>query len=142
MVGVPPLPASCISSLSLGALALRMRRAILNYTANPDAICRSIAQVIMHPMKIPLLCPLNADFEILTSWRSAKFHHLNFSGGSVDKEYGEAKVICVISESSGNPISRRLGVVTEDEDALWISATRGRKEWKAIRRGGWLKAHS
>lgn len=139
-ISIPPLPASAFSALSLSALALRSRRAILDYKTDPDRIRRSLAQFIVHPLKAILPCPPDATFEVFSNWRSAKLNELDFTSASAGG--GKARVIYTIASVSGMrfmPLRGAEGLfLSEDEEVLWMGSSWGRKEWETIRRGGQL----
>jgi len=139
-VPIPPLPASSFHSVPLGSLAFRIRKTILSYVDDVDELRKDLIHWLANPVKVSSFTP-DGDFEIMSNWQSANFNRLDFSGACVndkDKSDGETKVVFVVDYIAGFRGSKRgVGfIVSEDGEAVWISAYRGRKEWEAIRRGG------
>jgi len=140
-VPVPPLSASSFASISLRSLSLRIRKAIFSFVGDGDELRKDLAYVVSNPMKRLLPCTANGDFEIVSNWRAANFNQLDFSGACVnekDEKSGKTKVTFVLGYVAGvNGPMRGVGFVnSEDDEAIWIAAYRGRKDWEAIRRGG------
>lgn len=138
-VPIPPLPASSFSSSPLRSLALHIRRAIVSYQTDVDELRKDLAHDVSYPMKRLLPCAANGDYEIFTNWRSAKFNQLDFSGACINgNDARETKVSFVILGTTGvSRPAREVGVVlSEDNEVLWMSANKGRREWEAIRQGG------
>ncbi|KAJ6554412.1 hypothetical protein B0H19DRAFT_1071813 [Mycena capillaripes] len=115
-VPVPPTPVNAFRTESLGALALRVRRAIIAVNADPAVI--------------------RTD----SSWLAARFGGLDFSGACVtggNKAVARVMFIHpVVTSSQSRPMRGSGGVLIEDEHVVWMDQHRGRKDWYRIRRSG------
>ncbi|KAF8179505.1 hypothetical protein K438DRAFT_1938421 [Mycena galopus ATCC 62051] len=141
-IPVPPMPASVIQTESIGELALRIRRAIVAYNADPG-----IPRADLHWrctesnfFKTLMPCPPGPEYWMQTNLRAARFAELDFSGAAVGNRMGTAvRVVFTCPETvfSFPPLGRGVTMVTmEDEDAVWMCDTRGAKEWERIRQTG------
>ncbi|KAJ6494388.1 hypothetical protein C8R45DRAFT_824603 [Mycena sanguinolenta] len=138
-IALPPIPASDLQTESLGMLALRIRRSILAYNADLEAIradlrwCFAEANrdVVMSP------CPPGAEFSYQTDWRSAKLGELDFTGAVAGDEETRtaARVVFVYPLlSTASKMGRNSHrVLMDDGDAVWMCETRGAKDWEGIR---------
>ncbi|KAF7369771.1 hypothetical protein MVEN_00309200 [Mycena venus] len=144
-IAVPPLPVSAFRTESIGALALRMRRAIVAYNADPAGVRADLSWLCSesNALKTVFPGPPGAEFSVQSSWRAAKFGELDFSGaeaGPGDRtEKGKARVVFVnpvISSSKPLPMRGSGGVLMEDEEVIWMDQHRGEKDWERIRRRG------
>ncbi|KAJ7848483.1 hypothetical protein B0H14DRAFT_2767849 [Mycena olivaceomarginata] len=139
-IAVPPIPVNAFRTESLGELALRIRRAILAYTADLEWMRSAVEFRCANPFKDVFPAPPGAEYAILTSWRAAKFAELDFSG-ALSASGGSAKVLAMFGyPNSGKPIPfRDTGAIfNEDSDAFWMAQVKGRKEWERIRASGGL----
>ncbi|KAJ7668035.1 hypothetical protein B0H17DRAFT_1088430 [Mycena rosella] len=140
MVAVPPIPANAFRTHSLAALALRIRRAILAFNADPDAIAAELHRRCAIPRKELFPCPPRGEYTIQSNWLKARFGALDFSGACVgEKLQARPRVTCFIGLRANNPVRGNGVVVMEDEDAVWMSQVRGVKDWENIRLSGILK---
>ncbi|KAJ7092796.1 hypothetical protein B0H15DRAFT_882672 [Mycena belliarum] len=132
------IPAHALRTESLGALALRLRRAINDYTSDPARMAADLHWRCAHPLKVLFPCPPHAEFFVQTSWRAAHYGALDFSGAAVEANTKARVVFCTGFSSSRMKIPYRgFGVILmEDEDAVWMSQTRGANDWEDIRRSG------
>ncbi|KAJ7099974.1 hypothetical protein B0H15DRAFT_877227, partial [Mycena belliarum] len=137
-IAVPPVSVHALRTESLGATALRLRRAINAFTADPAGMAANIRWTCAHPGKMLFPCPPRAEFLMQTNWRAAHYGALDFSGAAVAPGARTRIVLCVGRTTSHKPIPYRgIGVVLmEDEDTVWMSQCGGVKDWEAIRRSG------
>ncbi|KAJ7108738.1 hypothetical protein C8R44DRAFT_884774 [Mycena epipterygia] len=135
---VPPIPANAFRTESLGELALRMRRAITTYNADLDGIRADVHWRCANPLKVLFPCPPRGEFSVQSSWRSAHFGQLDFSGACVPRG-GKARVVLalgLLSSGQNIPLRGGGGILMEDDDAVWMGQFRGAKEWADLRRSG------
>ncbi|KAJ6481608.1 hypothetical protein DFH09DRAFT_1213597 [Mycena vulgaris] len=141
-ISVPPIPVSAFRTEPLGALALRMRRALTAYNTELDGIAADLHWRCAYPKKLLFPCPPRGEFTFQSNWRAAHFGELDFSGACVG-EQGRARVaLCLGLLSGGNlkVLLRGSGIVLmEDQHAVWMSQVRGAKDWESIGRSGSLK---
>lgn len=135
---LPPPLASELQSTSLGALALRIRRAITAYIAHPALIERELAWLNHNP-RIELF--RGEEHETQTDWAAARFSELDFSGArALESECkGSGRVLFVLPKTVLEPYMPLWGhgaILMEDENAFWMSQVKGREEWEEIRSGG------
>ncbi|KAJ7436738.1 hypothetical protein FB451DRAFT_187159 [Mycena latifolia] len=137
-IPIPPIPANAFRTESLGSLALRMRRAVNAYNADPAGIAADLHWRCANPLKVLFPCPPRGEYALQTSWRAARYGELDFSGACVGESVGPRVVFCIGIPSSGAsiPLRGNGAVLMEDEDAVWMSQVRGAKDWENIRRSG------
>ncbi|KAJ7185826.1 hypothetical protein C8R46DRAFT_1207942 [Mycena filopes] len=132
-----PIPTNALRTASLGSLALRIRRTILAYTADPAGIRADVCWRCADPLETPVPCPPRGEYTIQTNWRAARLGGLNFTGAvdsaseSTGKELnlegeGKRKVRVVLGlgyavSSKGIPLRGARGIWMEDEDVVWMS---------------------
>ncbi|KAJ7099972.1 hypothetical protein B0H15DRAFT_503638 [Mycena belliarum] len=137
-IAVPPVPARVLRTESLGATALRLRRAINAYSADRARIAADIRWRGAHPFATLFPSPPHGEFVMQTSWRAAQYGALDFSGAAVAPGVRACVVFCTGLTTSHRTIPFRGAgaVLMEDEDAVWMAQCRGAKDWEAIRRSG------
>jgi hypothetical protein len=99
-IPVPPIPVSAFQTESLGALTLRMRRAILAYNADPVGVRADLRWLFQGANQFKTLfpCPPGAEFSVACSWRMARFMELDISGACVG---GKTRFLCPRSSRRG-----------------------------------------
>ncbi|KAJ7289113.1 hypothetical protein C8J57DRAFT_1459205 [Mycena rebaudengoi] len=114
-------------------LALRIRRAILAFNADPNGIAADLYGHCSHPLKVWFPSPPRGEVTIQSNWRKARFSSLDFSGAVVGEEAQARVKLSLFGLRSTHP-KRGLGLVLmEDEEAVWLSQFLGVKEWEDIR---------
>ncbi|KAJ6465769.1 hypothetical protein C8R45DRAFT_1173405 [Mycena sanguinolenta] len=140
---VPPIPINAFVNESLGELALRLRRAILAYNADPAAVRADLHWLFegSNATKLVFPCPPSAEWSLSSNWRDGKLGALDFSGAVVSESKSEAAgrvafVYLVLTSEKPSP-KRGSGIVlSEDDDAVWMAQARGSKDWERIRQSG------
>ncbi|KAJ6583285.1 hypothetical protein B0H10DRAFT_1833982 [Mycena sp. CBHHK59/15] len=140
-IPVPPIPVSAFQTESLGALALRLRRAILAYNADPAGVRADLHWLFQGANQFKTLfpCPPGAEFSVAGSWRVARFTELDFSGACVRGKTKAARVVfvpTVVTTGKSVPMRGSGNMLMEDEHVLWMGQYRGAKEWEKIRQSG------
>ncbi|KAJ6453693.1 hypothetical protein C8R45DRAFT_846966 [Mycena sanguinolenta] len=138
-IAVPPIPVSAFQTESLGMLALRIRRSILAYNADTEAIRADLrwrfAEANRDVMMLP--CPPGAEHSYQTDWRSAKLGELDFTGAVAGDEETRttARVVFVypLMSTAFKTWRKFHRVLMDDGDAVWMCETRGAKDWDGIR---------
>ncbi|KAJ6494414.1 hypothetical protein C8R45DRAFT_1135211 [Mycena sanguinolenta] len=104
---LPPIPVSAFQTESLGMLALRIRRSILAYNTDPEAIRADLRWCFAEANRDAVLfpCPLGGR-------RTSVPNGLAFFNARE---------------------ARLHGVLMDDGDAVWMCETRGPKDWDDIR---------
>ncbi|KAF7341598.1 hypothetical protein MSAN_02057100 [Mycena sanguinolenta] len=146
---IPPIPASAFQTESLAALALHIRRTIVAYNNDLEAIradlrWRCAGSGSNNALEALRPCPPGAEWVVQTDLRSAKFAELDFSGAVVCLSYVTApkmaaRVVFVYPFMCTDPprvFRRGIKVLMEDAEAVWMCATRGEKHWERIRQAG------
>ncbi|KAJ7282023.1 hypothetical protein C8J57DRAFT_1299201 [Mycena rebaudengoi] len=136
-IAIPPIPVNAFQSMSLGELALRIRRAILAYNADLEGIRADLVWRCSNPLKVHFPCSALGEYSFQTSWRSAHYETLDFSGACKSGE-GKPRVVLALAllRTAKNIPMRGMGAVLMDEDSVWMSQVRGKKDWEEIRRNG------
>ncbi|KAF7341619.1 hypothetical protein MSAN_02059300 [Mycena sanguinolenta] len=139
-IPIPPIPASAFQAESLGALALCIRRSILAYTADPEAIRADLRWRRAEANRLEILCPCppDAEYLFLTDYRAAKFDQLDFTGAVEGSEGMKTAtrvvfvypLLCTVLKPYRRGVNR---VLMDDADAVWMSETREEKDWEDIR---------
>ncbi|KAF7341607.1 hypothetical protein MSAN_02058100 [Mycena sanguinolenta] len=142
-IPVPPIPAGAFQMESLGMLALRIRRSILAYKADPEAIRADLRWCCAEASRYEVIspCPPGAEHSFQTDWRAAKLADLDFTGAVVGNEGMKTTahvvfvypLLCTVLKPYRRGVSR---VVMDDADAVWMCETRGEKDWEGIRQAG------
>ncbi|KAF7376807.1 hypothetical protein MSAN_00098100 [Mycena sanguinolenta] len=145
-IPIPPIPASAFQTESLAAVALRIRRTILAYNNDLEAVRADLrwrcAGSGSNNGQGLLMCPPGAEWAFQTDLRSAKLGELDFSGAVIGKNAPKTAPVQVVFVylfmCTEPPFAFRegLAVVMEDAEAVWMSATRGEKEWEKIKQAG------
>ncbi|KAJ7805195.1 hypothetical protein B0H14DRAFT_2881312 [Mycena olivaceomarginata] len=140
-ITVPPLPVRAFQTESLGALALRVRRAIVAYNTDPAGVRADLRWLCAgaNATKTLFPCPPGAEFSVQTSWRAGKLGALDFSGAVAGDEKAAARVVFVhpvVSSGKTVPMRGSGAVLMEDEEVVWMSQIRGKKDWERIRESG------
>ncbi|KAJ7885764.1 hypothetical protein B0H14DRAFT_2498757 [Mycena olivaceomarginata] len=99
---LPPPLASELQSTSLGALALRIRRAITAYIAHPALIERELAWLNYNPRRELIR---GEEHETQTDWAAARFSELDFSGARALESdcKGSGRVLFVLPKTVLEP---------------------------------------
>ncbi|KAJ7109614.1 hypothetical protein C8R43DRAFT_1042939 [Mycena crocata] len=137
-ISVPPIPANAFQTESLGQLALHIRRAITAYNEDPDGIRADLRWRCSNPLKDLFPCPPHGEYTFQTNWRSAHFEALDFSGACA-RGGEKARVVFALGLAlSGKSIPMRGNgaLLMDDDDAVWMTQIRGKKNWEEIRRSG------
>ncbi|KAJ7664764.1 hypothetical protein B0H17DRAFT_1256017 [Mycena rosella] len=149
-ISLPPIPANAFQTESLAALALRVRRAVNAYTADPAAIRADVQWHCAHPGMTLFPCPPGAEYNVQTNWRAACFAGLDFSGARAASPPGAAaadtleraaRVVFVhpiVTSGKNIPMRGTGGVLMDDEHGVWMSQYRGAKDWERVRQSGSL----
>ncbi|KAK7022421.1 hypothetical protein R3P38DRAFT_2533285 [Favolaschia claudopus] len=145
------VPISTLQAESLAQVALRIRRGILAYKADPRAIRDDVAWFSANKTILP--CPPDGEFNVTTNWRAMELGNLDFSGALVgseatrfcisqeghqaarDKGGNKARVAfvhCVVSSKQFLPMRRFSIVLMEDSEAIWIGKMCGDGEIESI----------
>ncbi|KAK7000318.1 hypothetical protein R3P38DRAFT_3617110 [Favolaschia claudopus] len=156
MYGCFSVPISTLQAESLAQVALRIRRGILTYNADPQDIRDDVAWSFANNNKIVLPCPPNGEFKMTSNLRAAGFGNLDFSGAvvgsdsedarlrlsrdgdqTVQAEGGENKgkvafVQCVTSSKEFLPMRHLTLFLMEDKEAIWIGKMCGDGEIESI----------
>ncbi|KAJ7605656.1 hypothetical protein FB45DRAFT_1042041 [Roridomyces roridus] len=140
-IGISPIPASMFQKESVGQLALRFRRAILAYNADPVGMLDDLHWRCAYPGKMLFPCPPGAEYSFQSSWRAARFGKLDFSAQSQieGKQPGKGRVVFVcplFTSGKAYPLRGSGAVLMEDEEAIWMNQFRGEKDWEEVRRSG------
>ncbi|KAJ7065048.1 hypothetical protein C8F01DRAFT_983836 [Mycena amicta] len=140
-IPVAPFKIGALSSTPIREIALQIRRAILAYTADPEGIKNDVHWRCANPSAVGFPCPPGAEYSIQTSWRSAKFSELDFSGAlmPVEEDRQRARVVWVtgFSTSRNNMPIRGSGVsFFENEHCIWLGQGHGAKDWAVIKQAG------
>ncbi|KAK7049156.1 hypothetical protein R3P38DRAFT_2872912 [Favolaschia claudopus] len=137
------IPISSLQAESLAQVALRIRRGILAYNADPEAIRDDLAWTFANKDKFILPCPPCGDFNLTSNLRAVGLGNADFSGAAVDSEDprprigGENKakvafVYCVTSSKQFLPMRHFSLFLMEDKEAIWMSKVCGDGEIESI----------
>ncbi|KAJ7634518.1 hypothetical protein FB45DRAFT_1141595, partial [Roridomyces roridus] len=124
-IGISPNPPNAFRKESVGQLALRFRRVILAYNADPAGMLDDVHWRCAYPGKMLFPCPPGADYSFQSSWRAASFGALDFSGAQSQiegKQPGKARVVFVcpvLTSGKAYPLRGSGAVLMEDEDVIW-----------------------
>ncbi|KAJ6453696.1 hypothetical protein C8R45DRAFT_1112259 [Mycena sanguinolenta] len=142
-IPIPPIPASAFQTEPLGMLALRIRRSILAYNADPEAISAALRWRCAEANRLELLCPCppGTEYSYQTDWRAAKLGELDFTGAVAGNEHMKtaARVVfvypllCTVAKPWRRGVNR---VLMDDADPVWMCETRGEDDWDSIRQAG------
>jgi hypothetical protein len=137
---IPPISANGFQKASLGELALRIRRAIAAYDADPTGIQHELGWLNANGIMEHLHSPRGAESETQTNWCDARLSELDFSGaralGGKD-EVGRVLLVLVdMLLEEYMPARGNGAILMEDEKAFWMSQVKGKKEWEKIRLSG------
>ncbi|KAJ7185825.1 hypothetical protein C8R46DRAFT_880912 [Mycena filopes] len=148
-IAIPPIPAHALRTASLGSLALRIRRTILTYTADPAGIRADVRWRCANPLATHFPCPPHGEYTFQTNWRAARLGALDFAGAAANaaetekgEREGKARVVLGLGyavSGAGIPMRGVGTILMEDEDAVWMSQIRGVRDWEAIRRSGTME---
>ncbi|KAJ7776142.1 hypothetical protein B0H16DRAFT_1449590 [Mycena metata] len=133
----PPIPATAFRALSLRELALRIHRTIAEYQKDLARLELDLWWRSENPT-VPLYrCPPGGEAQLQTDWSQAGLAGMDFSGartvGSDAK--GTGRVVFVVVDSKEE--EKGTGeILMEDENAVWISQVKLRKEWEKLRSSG------
>ncbi|KAJ7179504.1 hypothetical protein C8R46DRAFT_1073934 [Mycena filopes] len=128
----PPIPANSFRALPLGELALRIRRAIIEYHADSSTLA---FEVWWRTREFPLYRSLpGCEASLQTDWSQARLTGLDFSGARAmgAESKGTGRVTFVVAEN----LQEELGtgeILMEDEDAVWMSQVQTAKQWEEFR---------
>ncbi|KAF7361576.1 hypothetical protein MSAN_01191600 [Mycena sanguinolenta] len=125
---VLPIPASAFQTESLGALALRIRRSIVAYNSDLEAICADLRWMCAgsgsNALEVLHWCPPGAEWVLQTNLRFGKLAELDFSGAVVGHApKAAARVVFFYPFLITNPPSAFRGVegvLMEDADVVWM----------------------
>lgn len=130
-----PLPLSSLSTLSLGALALHVRRTVDTQTTKP-ALERWLRWRLTNVHR-PQICwnPWWGEWQIATNWREMRLLDVDFSGALPDEELKVpgAKVKCKYMWMDGlGPVLRNwTGLLADDPSGgLWVAGTFSKETWE------------
>ncbi|KAJ7079648.1 hypothetical protein C8R43DRAFT_344964 [Mycena crocata] len=138
-IPLPPITTNAFRAESLADLALRIRRAILAFDADTDAVIAELKRRCTKPHKMLFPCPPGAEYLIQTNWRKARLEELDLSGASVGQTSQNKlrpRVMSFWRLESKLPTRGAGGITAEDEDAVWMTQIRGKGEWERLRRSG------
>ncbi|KAJ7361179.1 hypothetical protein DFH08DRAFT_684361, partial [Mycena albidolilacea] len=137
---IPPISANGFQKASLGELALRIRRAIAAYDADPTGIRHELGWLNANIIMEHLPSPRGAESETQTNWCDARLSELDFSGArALGSKDGTGRVLLVLADmllEEHMPARGNGAILMEDEKAFWMSQVKGRKEWEKIRLSG------
>ena len=124
MVITPTLPLSAISDMSLGSLALHIRRTLESQTT-PSAVDRWLKWHIGTAGRKRIFFQPNGAFYVVTNWRDMSLMQVDFSGALPDRSpYKTGR--CVYMWGNGiQPIPLRnwVGLWANDPNGgVWMSA--------------------
>ncbi|KAK6966830.1 hypothetical protein R3P38DRAFT_873582 [Favolaschia claudopus] len=150
------IPISTLQAESLAQVALRIRRGILAYNADPEAIRDDLAWTFANKDKFILPCPPCGDFNLTSNLRAVGLGNADFSGAAVgtdsedprprigqdgdstvQEKGGENKakvafVYCVTSSTQFLPMRHFSLFLMEDKEAIWMSKICGDGEIESI----------
>ncbi|KAI0746367.1 hypothetical protein C8Q80DRAFT_1337354 [Daedaleopsis nitida] len=145
MVVTPTLPVCAISNMSLGALALHIRRTLESQTT-PSAIETWVRWRLKNANKTKVFFdPWFGQWDIVTNWREMKLMNVDFSGAvhrSALSETGpkddggvkDGRVKCLYMWGNGiQPVSLRnwIGLWADDPSGgVWMSGFLPRRVWE------------
>ncbi|KZV86526.1 hypothetical protein EXIGLDRAFT_840716 [Exidia glandulosa HHB12029] len=142
----PTLPLSAISSMSLGALALHIRRTVSEQTARP-AVEHWLRWRLANAGRLTLFFEPTGAWNGFTNWRDMKLMEIDFSGALPDNEEGTAKCVYLWGMSfQPFPVRNFMGLVADDpRGGIWIGGFLSKRVWERedgfgrfIRRGSRL----
>lgn len=132
MVITPTLPLSAISDMSLGALALHIRRTLESQTT-PTAIDRWIKWHIGTAGLTRVFFEPRGAYYVVTNWRDMSLMRADFSGALPD-DSKPGTVQCVYMWGNGiQPIPLRnwIGLWADDPSGgVWMSAFLPKSIWE------------
>jgi hypothetical protein len=145
-IPVPPLTPYALRTSPLRVVVQHFRRAINAWRADPVGIQSDLRWRCSYPLKALFPCPPGAEYAVQTSWRTAKFGELDFSGAlqfaSSGTQRQKARVVGVIPMMTSNrnrPMRGGGAVLMEDQGSVWMSAVSSVKDWEGVRKTGVIK---
>ncbi|THH19420.1 hypothetical protein EW146_g1767 [Bondarzewia mesenterica] len=137
MVITPTVPVSAISSLSLGTLALHIRKTITAQTTE-EAVETWLRWRLASAGKLRVFFdPWWGRYDVVTNWREMKLMDVDFDGALASKDdhvrSESERVKCVYMWGNGlQPIALRnwIGIWADDPSGgIWTSAFMPRRTW-------------
>ncbi|KAJ7120920.1 hypothetical protein C8R44DRAFT_920393 [Mycena epipterygia] len=151
---VPPIAVKTLQTESLGELALRIRRATTLYNTDLLALGQELrwrnANLDYKIFNIHR-CPPGAESELQTNWSDARLSDLDFSDARAS---GRARVLFVLADAvmaddymskhdvmlyNCTSLRGNGAILMEDENEIWMSQVKGRREWEKLRRSRCFK---
>lgn len=129
-VVTPTLPLSAISGMSLGALALHIRRAVTAQTAQP-AVERWLRWRLAHASRLALFFEPTGAWTGVKNWRDMQLMHVDFSGAA--RADGEAvKCVYLLGLSFQMfPLRNFLSLVADDpRGGVWLAGFLSKRVWE------------
>lgn len=128
------LPVSAISTLSLGALALHIRKTVQAQTTKP-AVDRWLRWRLTNVGKLQICWdPWWGKWQIATNWREMKLLNVDFSGALPDVDRKDSKKVkCEYLWVDGfGPVLRNwIGLLADDpKGGLWMAGTFSKQTWE------------
>ncbi|KAJ6518765.1 hypothetical protein C8R45DRAFT_4797 [Mycena sanguinolenta] len=144
---VPPMAAGDFQATPLSALALRIRRATTAYHADHRTLVHELRWRNAHPTAALFRCPPGADGALQRNWCEERLSGLDFSGALAPGDRKTARVMFVLADTvmtdtfmieDFERMSLRGNgeILMEDENAVWMSQVKGKREWEKLRRSG------
>lgn len=124
----PTLPLSEISRMSLGALALHIRRTVQDQTARP-AVERWLRWRLANAGRLALFFEPTGAWNGVTNWRDMKLMDIDFSGAAAE---GPVKCVYLWGMSfQPFPVRNFMGLVADDpRGGIWIGGFFSKRVWE------------
>jgi hypothetical protein len=144
-IPVPAIRVNAIHLKTLDDLALRIRRATTEYNADLLTLEHELRWCNAYHRMLTLhrCCPCCELSELQTNWCETRLSELEFSGARLagSEKSKRARVLFVFIDTAvegEQSVSLRGtgAILMEDENAIWMSQVKSRREWEKLRRSG------
>ncbi|KAJ6589532.1 hypothetical protein B0H19DRAFT_1249065 [Mycena capillaripes] len=139
-IPLPEIPANTFQTVSLGELAVQIRRAITAYHADSFTIEDELRWRNQGPMTVLVRGTPDGESELQTNWCDARLSELDFSGAREHgSDYKLARVLFVLANTMPENHTALQGhgaILMEDENAIWMSQAMGRRQCENLSLSG------
>ncbi|KAF8884018.1 hypothetical protein BD779DRAFT_1538381 [Infundibulicybe gibba] len=125
------LPLSSIPTISLGALALHIRKTIEVQTTKP-AVEKWLRWRLVNEGKLQICFdPWRGKWQITTNWREMDLLKIDYSGGLEKGGPGEVRCKYLWMDGLGPVLRNWIGLIADEPDGgLWVAGTFSKQTWE------------